>query len=370
MYALRVSSGIYADIPVSCSINGLGEWSENRDYLTCDVVSYDGSYYISKQAHTARAENGPPDAVNWAALALKGDPGATGPTGPTGPEGPAGPQGDPGIAGELGPKGDKGETGDIGATGQQGLAGPVGPQGSTGPQGPKGDTGETGSPGPQGVTGVDGKSVGHGTADPAWWSAGNDGDFYINTATSTLFGPKAAGAWPAGVSLVGPQGGAGDCAGGRYEDNGDGTVSDCRTGLIWLKDANCVETAGGISKASGALNWTSAGTWVAGLQQGICGLSDNSSIGDWRLPTKTEFMAMVASAMKQGFVDPVIVNSAGTGKWTSEDPFSGVQSSTYWLSTTNADYMGYAWGVYLTNGDVGLYGKTYNYYVWPVRVGQ
>jgi hypothetical protein len=47
-----------------------------------------------------------------------------------------------------------------------------------------------------------------------------------------------------------------------------------------------------------------------------------------------------------------------------------VQSSTYWLSTTNADYMGYAWGVYLTNGDVGLYGKTYNYYVWPVRVGQ
>jgi uncharacterized protein (TIGR02145 family) len=33
-----------------------------------------------------------------------------------------------------------------------------------------------------------------------------NGDFYINTATNTLFGPKANGTWPAGVSLVGPQG--------------------------------------------------------------------------------------------------------------------------------------------------------------------
>jgi hypothetical protein len=32
---------------------------------------------------------------------------------------------------------------------------------------------------------------------------GNDGDFYIDTATSNLYGPKAAGAWPAPVSLVG-----------------------------------------------------------------------------------------------------------------------------------------------------------------------
>ncbi len=36
---------------------------------------------------------------------------------------------------------------------------------------------------------------------------GNNDDFYINTTTNTLFGPKASGAWPAnGVSLVGPQG--------------------------------------------------------------------------------------------------------------------------------------------------------------------
>ncbi|WP_146617779.1 hypothetical protein [Rhodoplanes serenus] len=35
---------------------------------------------------------------------------------------------------------------------------------------------------------------------------GVDGDFYIDTNTDTLHGPKASGAWPAGTSLVGPPG--------------------------------------------------------------------------------------------------------------------------------------------------------------------
>ena len=41
-----------------------------------------------------------------------------------------------------------------------------------------------------------------GTTNPTG-ATGNNGDSYINTATSTLFGPKASGAWPAGVSLIG-----------------------------------------------------------------------------------------------------------------------------------------------------------------------
>ena len=34
--------------------------------------------------------------------------------------------------------------------------------------------------------------------------------FFINTATSKIFGPKASGSWPAGVSLVGAQGDKGE----------------------------------------------------------------------------------------------------------------------------------------------------------------
>lgn len=48
--------------------------------------------------------------------------------------------------------------------------------------------------------GADGKTVLNGSGAP---SGGNNGDFYLNTATTTLYGPKAAGAWPAGVPLIG-----------------------------------------------------------------------------------------------------------------------------------------------------------------------
>ena len=51
---------------------------------------------------------------------------------------------------------------------------------------------------------TDGKSVLSGAVDPT--TEGVDGDFYINTTTWTIFGPKAGGVWPAGVSLVGPAG--------------------------------------------------------------------------------------------------------------------------------------------------------------------
>jgi hypothetical protein len=89
--------------------------------------------------------------------------------------------------GTPGPKGDKGDTGAIGLQGIQGA---------------------TGATGANGAAGADGKTVGNGTSNPVS-GTGVNGDFYINTATNTLFGPKANGAWPSGVSLVGPTGATG-----------------------------------------------------------------------------------------------------------------------------------------------------------------
>jgi hypothetical protein len=46
----------------------------------------------------------------------------------------------------------------------------------------------------------------NGTVSPSS-NLGNNGDFYLNTANNTLYGPKNAGSWPStGVLLVGPQG--------------------------------------------------------------------------------------------------------------------------------------------------------------------
>jgi hypothetical protein len=57
--------------------------------------------------------------------------------------------------------------------------------------------------GADGAPGADGRTILSGTVDPT--TEGEDGDFYINTATTTLFGPKNV-TWPTGVSLVGPAG--------------------------------------------------------------------------------------------------------------------------------------------------------------------
>ncbi len=111
----------------------------------------------------------------------------------------------------IGPAGIQGSQGPIGPLGVAGPTGPTGPTGATGLQGPAGATGATGATGAQGIQGLPGANGTNGTAvlngitNPIA-GTGVNGDFYINTATNTLFGPKANGVWPAGVSLVGPQG--------------------------------------------------------------------------------------------------------------------------------------------------------------------
>ena len=186
----------------------------------------DGDFYLNTASSTLY---GPKAAGVWPVAGVNiigptgqqgvqgvaGATGATGSTGATGPQGPIGPQGLRGLQGELG------ATGLTGATGPQGLEGVAGPTGSTGATGSQGATGHTGATGPQGVQGIQGvqgvtgtngqiliagSAALSGTTNPAN-TVGVDGDFYVNTTTNMIFGPKVGGAWPSGsVSMVGPQG--------------------------------------------------------------------------------------------------------------------------------------------------------------------
>jgi hypothetical protein len=207
------------------------------------------TYIVEEQRITVTASGGrgptglqgPPGATGSTGPAgPQGDPGpagADGPQGPIGLTGPQGPKGDTGdagadgVAGVAGPKGDTGNTGPAGATGPKGDTGDPGPTGATGPAGPQGDpgpagadgadgatgpqgsqgiqgpAGDTGPAGPTGPAGVDGKTILYGTAAPT--TEGVDGDFYIRTTTNFIYGPKASGTWPSGISLVGPTGATG-----------------------------------------------------------------------------------------------------------------------------------------------------------------
>lgn len=79
----------------------------------------------------------------------------------------------------------------------------------TGEQGPPGAPGAPGAPSiVPGPSGKDGNTILYGASDPDN-SIGVNGNFYINTTTNYIFGPKA-GSWPTGISMVGPQGTAGN----------------------------------------------------------------------------------------------------------------------------------------------------------------
>jgi hypothetical protein len=65
----------------------------------------------------------------------------------------------------------------------------------------------TGSGG-TGPAGADGKTVLNGSGAPSS-GLGANGDFYIDTTADAIYGPKTAGAWGSGTSLVGPPGSTG-----------------------------------------------------------------------------------------------------------------------------------------------------------------
>ena len=134
----------------------------------------------------------------------------------------------------------------------------------------------------------------------------------------------------------------------RFTDNGDGTVTDNLTQLVWMQNANCW----------GNMPWSSALSNVAGLNTGSESCSEyNGSHTDWRLPNFKEL---------ESLIDAEKYNPA----LPSGHPFSGVQTNNYWSSTTVANNSSDAWFVYLNDGYVSYTGKTVSNYVWPVRGGQ
>lgn len=156
----------------------------------------------------------------------------------------------------------------------------------------------------------------------------------------------------------------------RFTDNGDGTVTDNMTGLIWLKDANCINSNypgfdNDVTVGDGNVTWQHALDFVAGINAGTysnCGGSHT----DWRLPNLNELQSL----RNMEYRDPCVSNTAGTAKWTEGNVFSGVQSYYYWSSTTLADHtLLSAWAADCGHGNINGRQKIDDAYVWPVRGG-
>jgi hypothetical protein len=181
------------------------------------------------------------------------------------------------------------------------------------------------------------------TGQTTSYATGDDG--YYQYGIDPAIDPAGA----AGPYNTPPSGGT------RFTDNGDGTVTDNLTALIWLKNANCTDTEGGkITFTNGALTWADALNWSNALASGFCKLNDNSTAGQWRLPNINELHSLGPT-------------------WPTGIPFTGVQSSQsswYWSSSTYASNTVGAWFVDMSGGNVHLVNKADVDYVWPVRGGQ
>jgi Protein of unknown function (DUF1566) len=156
----------------------------------------------------------------------------------------------------------------------------------------------------------------------------------------------------------------------RYLDNGDGTISDTTTGLMWEKKTGTVgeredrtdahnvnntyrrsETDDG-DRPDGAaftkflfqLNHeTSAnGIDLAGCFANHC---------DWRLPSIDELKGIVDSDTENPSIDPI---------------FGPTQSQRYWSATTDDGFPHAAWRVHFADGNVQIVGKRFALFVRAV----
>lgn len=138
----------------------------------------------------------------------------------------------------------------------------------------------------------------------------------------------------------------------RFTNNGDGTITDNLTGLIWLRDADCL----------GAGWWEPSLQKVRDLNTGTeCNCVDYTSgtYDDWRLPNVRELLSLIDY-------------SRNNPSLPAGHPFDGVivEFGKYYWTSTSGGMLAPALYVSLKTGVVDFAGKMMsNYYRWPVRGG-
>ena len=128
-------------------------------------------------------------------------------------------------------------------------------------------------------------------------------------------------------------------SGERFSDNGNGTVTDNATGLIWQK-----------GHSTGQMNWASAFDYV----EDELNRKNHGGFSDWRVPNQMELYSIVDYGSYYPTIAPV---------------FSGTEPGFFWSSNTLGDksQTTNAWAINFANGVGDIYPKTDNKYVRGVR---
>ena len=161
------------------------------------------------------------------------------------------------------------------------------------------------------------------------WACYDQAGSFINCAGTGQDGDIQAGvAWPTT----------------RFTDNGNETVTDNLTGLIWAKDADLPEAV---------MSFANALAYIQGMNDGIY---PNFGYVNWRLPNRKELLSLVDFSQN----NPVL--PAGF-------PFQNVQTDFYWSSTVSSSTPDAAWTISMEEGFMLSYYFSGEYRVWPVMGG-
>ena len=129
----------------------------------------------------------------------------------------------------------------------------------------------------------------------------------------------------------------------RYVDNGDGTVTDQVTHLMWKQCAEGLSTAVASCDTGGAI----AFTWQTALQRAadVNGGSAGENLGhqDWRVPNYKELMSLVETAC-----DNPAINATR---------FPSTPSSSFWTASPATVFVNAVWGVDFAEGLGGFISK-------------
>ena len=202
--------------------------------------------------------------------------------------------------------------------------------------------GETGSPQAWAIRMADGRYMNDGNAN--WkatstnhvWAVKGSAHGTVQLAATGMYVRYAAGddgTLLEGVAATFP----------RFVDHGDGTVTDTVTGLVWLKQANCI-----------AGDWATALAAIGSLASGKCGLNDGSQAGSWRMPNRNEMQSLTdrMETNEADYFDQTFYTA--DGDLFQANTFSVfLGGEYYWTSTTDAANPGEAWTVF--SCDFGVY---------------
>lgn len=135
-----------------------------------------------------------------------------------------------------------------------------------------------------------------------------------------------------------------------YTSNGDGTVTDSATGLVWD------QCAYGLSGSACDIGTAGGYTWQDALKLAVSANTANyKGHKDWRLPSIKELESLVKIDVFSPAIDATVFPNASFG---------------FWSSSVLAPNSAYAWAVHFNGGAVSALGPGNAYQVRLARGGQ